>query len=173
MTLHTQTRPLDDPRMWRRLIAKAHPDAGGDHELFIWTGVLRDVVCNSNLRAAASPEPSNHPSRRREALNDDKPRIPYPVGTDFEEATCAALQLADTDNLYGRVLSYLVDCYQLEHLAQEQERGASYKRLAAIAHTWGMSKEERSGWYRVCEGIPLSDRHAGHLLSKLKRRQAA
>jgi hypothetical protein len=35
-----------------------------------------------------------------------------------------------------------------------------------------MSKEERVGWYRVAEGIPLSDRHAGHLLSKLKRRAA-
>jgi hypothetical protein len=32
--------------MWRRLISRAHPDAGGDHELFIWTGAVRDVVCS-------------------------------------------------------------------------------------------------------------------------------
>ena len=29
----TPTVPLDDPRMWRRLVARTHPDAGGDHEL--------------------------------------------------------------------------------------------------------------------------------------------
>jgi len=70
------------------------------------------------------------------------------------------------------VLSLLADCYPLPHLAHEQERGASYKRLAAIAHTCGMTKAERVGWYRVAEELSLSDRHAGHVLSKLKRRAA-
>ena len=44
--------------------------------------------------------------------------------------------------------------------------------MAAIAHIWGMTKEERVGWYRVAEGILLSDRHGGHILSELKRRTA-
>jgi hypothetical protein len=82
------------------------------------------------------------------------------------------LQLAGHSNAYREVLSQLVDCYPLEHLAYEQERGASYKRLAAIAYTWGMSKDERIGWYRVAEGIPLSDRHAGHILSRIKKAAA-
>ena len=42
----TPTLPPDHPGMWRRLISRAHPDAGGDHELFIWTGAVRDVVCS-------------------------------------------------------------------------------------------------------------------------------
>jgi hypothetical protein len=29
-----------------------------------------------------------------------------------------------------------------------------------------------AGWYLLAEGIPLSDRHAGHILSKLKRQAA-
>jgi hypothetical protein len=29
-----------------------------------------------------------------------------------------------------------------------------------------------AGWYRVAEAIPLSDRRAGHILSKLKRQAA-
>jgi hypothetical protein len=33
--------PLDDPSMWRRLLASLHPDAGGDEELFAWAASLR------------------------------------------------------------------------------------------------------------------------------------
>jgi hypothetical protein len=73
---------------------------------------------------------------------------------------------------YASVLSILVGCYPLPHLAHEETRGASYARLAAIAHTWGMTKAERVGWYRVAEEIPLSDRHASHLLGRLKKRAA-
>lgn len=173
MTPRTQTRPLDDPRMWRKLLARAHPDAGGSGDLFVWTGAIKDAICGGELRVESKPEPRDHPSRRRETSTDDKPRVPYPPATDFEEVTRAALRMAEVSGPYGDVFSLLVDCYPLEHLAHEEERGASYKRLAAIAHTWGMSKEERSAWYRVAEEIPLSDRHAGHILSKLKRRQAA
>jgi hypothetical protein len=36
----------------------------------------------------------------------------------------------------------------------------------------GMSVTERSGWYRIAESIPLSDRHAGHILKRLKERAA-
>jgi len=174
MSPRTPTLPLEDKTMWRRLLARTHPDAGGDHELFIWTGTVKGAVCGGELRVEPKPEPSDHPSRRREPSTpaDDKPRIPYPDGADFEAVTRNALQLAGTDETYGGVLSLLVDCYPLEHLAHEQGRGTSYKRLAAIAHSWGMTKTERVGWYRYAEGIPLSERHAGHILSKLKTRAA-
>jgi hypothetical protein len=33
----------------------------------------------------------------------------------------------------------------------------------------GMSKPERVQWYRIAEDIPLSQRHAGHILSKLQK----
>lgn len=178
MSPRTQTHPLDDTRMWRRLVARTHPDAGGDHELFIWTGTVKDAVCGGQLQVEHKPEPTEHPSRRREGSThhappaDDKPRVPYPTEADFEDLTREALRVGESSPVYGPVLSLLVDCRPLEHLAYEQDRGASYKRLAAIAHTWGMSKEERSGWYRVAESIPLSDRHAGHILAQLKRQAA-
>ena len=167
MSPRTPTLPPTEPTMWRKLLARTHPDAGGSHELFIWTNALRETVEGTLAR------PRYEAPRYEPPPPDDKPRIPYPAGTDFEEVTRTALRMAEVSGPYGDALSLLVDCYPLEHLVHEQGRGASYKRLAAIAHTWGMSKEERSGWYRVAEGIPLSDRHAGHILSKLKRRQAA
>ena len=172
MTPRTPTLPLDDQRMWRRLVARTHPDAGGDHELFIWTGVVKDAVCGGQLQVEPKPSPRASSARPPTPPPDDKPRIPYPTGADFEEITRVALRLAVDGQPYAGMLSLLVDCYPLEHLAYAQERGASYKRLAAIAHTWGMSKAQRTGWYRVAEGIPLSDRHAGHILSKLKRQAA-
>ena len=33
---------LDDQRMWRLLLARLHPDIGGDHELFLFACALRD-----------------------------------------------------------------------------------------------------------------------------------
>lgn len=166
---HTTTRPPDDPKMWRRLIARTHPDAGGDGELFIWTTVLKSRVCGGELRIEPKPPPRSPEPRPA----DDKPRVPYPAGPySFEEITRTALRRGACGMPYGRVLSLLADCKPLEHLAYEQERGASYKRLAAIAHAWGMTKAERVGWYSVAEALPLSDRHAGHILARLKRRAA-
>ncbi len=163
----TPTLPLDHSGMWRRLVARTHPDAGGTHELFVWAGALRDAVCGGDLRAGA---PVHTPPQAKQA--DDVARVPYPPGTDFEEATRTALKMGACGMPYGRLLSLLADCRPLYHLAHEQARGATYKRLAAIGHAWGMTKRERVGWYRVAEDIPLSDRHAGHILSRLKRRAA-
>ncbi len=172
MSPRTVAQPPDDARMWKRLVARAHPDTGGDHELFIWTTAVRDVVRNSSLPAGGSPEPTVHPSRRREPSTDDRPRVPFDPGCDFAALTGRALQRAQAGDEYGQVLAMLQDCWPVEDLAHEQTRGASYKRLAAIAHAWGMTKAERIGWYRVAEDLPLSDRHAGHIFSRLKRRAA-
>ncbi len=38
-------RSLQDRRAWRLLLARLHPDAGGDHELFLFTCALMDSVC--------------------------------------------------------------------------------------------------------------------------------
>ncbi len=37
--------PFEDHRMWRRLFARVHPDAGGDHELFLFACALKDELC--------------------------------------------------------------------------------------------------------------------------------
>jgi hypothetical protein len=163
----TPTLPPTDRSMWRKLVARAHPDAGGDHELFIWAGSVRDLVCAERTAAEAKPGQKFY-----QPPSDGPARVPYPTGTDFAEATRTALRIGACSMPYGRLLSLLADCHPLDHLAHQQECGASYKRLAAIAHTWGLTKEERIGWYRVAEDIPLSDRHAGHILYRLKRRAA-
>jgi hypothetical protein len=165
---HTLTMPPTDRSMWRRLIAKAHPDAGGDHELFIWVGSVREFVCKSSTTSQASPRPRPEP---RTVYEDG--RIPFSLGCIFEELTSLALERAGAvDRIYGRTLLLLEDCYQLNHLVHEEQRGASYKRLAYIAHLAGMSKSERIEWYRIAESIPLADRHAGHIIKRLKERAA-
>jgi hypothetical protein len=39
-------RPItfEDRRMWRLLLARLHPDAGGDHDLFAFACAVRDQV---------------------------------------------------------------------------------------------------------------------------------
>lgn len=49
-------------------------------------------------------------------------------------------------------------------------RGASYDSLDLIADLAGVHDDERLRWYRVAEAIPLTDRHAHHIIDKLKRR---
>src|SRR5215204_99907 len=35
----------NDHRMWRLLLARLHPDAGGDHELFVFASTVKNSVC--------------------------------------------------------------------------------------------------------------------------------
>jgi hypothetical protein len=42
---------LNDPRLRRKLLARCHPDAGGEHELFVWASHLCDEV-DAALRRA-------------------------------------------------------------------------------------------------------------------------
>lgn len=170
MSPRTLTKPPDDKLMWRKLIARVHPDGGGEHELFIWANSVREHVAGD-----AVEEPKYPPPRRTTSAESE--RVPFePEGTEyFDELTYRALVAArDVPERYARLLRLLDDCHEAHHggLVTEQRRGASYKRLAAIGHTAGFDVRERSDWYRVCESIPLSDRHAGHLLSRLKRRAA-
>jgi hypothetical protein len=171
---HTPTLPLDDRSMWRRLLSRTHPDAGGSHELFIWTGVVRDVICGSSLPAGANPEAEDRPSRRREASTPAE-RVPFDRFADFEVLTDRAVTMAEAvAQPYGFLLRQLADCYPVADVSLhgQQLRGASYRSLAAIGHRVGMTKDERIQWYSIAEAIPLSQRHAGHILSRLKSRAA-
>jgi hypothetical protein len=172
----TPTHPPTDGGMWRRLLARAHPDAGGTHELFIWTGAVRDVVCSLSLRAGASPEPEDHPSRRREpSTNDDPARVPFDEDAYLEVLTDRAVTMADAvAEPYGYLLRQLADCHPLSvgSLHDQQRCGASYKALAAIGHQVGMTKAERIQWYSIAESVPLSQRRAGHILGKLQKAAA-
>jgi len=108
---------------------------------------------------------------RQRTTNAGSDRVPFET-KDFDELTRRALLAArNVLEQYAELLELLDDCNEAHHgaLVREQRRGASYKRLAAIGHRAGMTKAERVRWYRIAEGIPLSDRHAGHILSKLKK----
>lgn len=164
----TPTLPPNDKTMWRKLVARTHPDAGGDHELFIWTGALKAIICDGELHAGPRPRPQQHP-------RDASSRVPFDPFADFSSLTDRALSMADAvAEPYGYLLRSCADCYP-EHdgpLSDQQRRGATYKQLATIGHRVGMNAAERAQWYDVCRSVPLSQRHAGHILARLKRRAA-
>jgi hypothetical protein len=164
----TPTLPPHEPAMWRKLLARAHPDAGGDHELFIWARHLHDVVCASVLtntpppRAAQSSTPKEGPAR-----------VPFDEHAhDFDDLTRQAVALSNTvDAAFARLLLSLEDCEEEDEdspLHAQQQLGATYKTLAAIGHAAGMNGAERAHWYKLSEQVPLTQRHAGHILTKLK-----
>jgi hypothetical protein len=95
-------------------------------------------------------------------------------GHDFEVLTNDALREARRNerNVYGYLLSLLSNCRSLPHMRFEEQRGATYGQLAAIVHRVSMDLEEGEEWDSLAESIPLSDRHAGYILRKLKRRAA-
>ena len=163
----TPTLPANDPKMWRRLVARAHPDAGGSHELFVWTCAVMDLVC----ARVAEPPARFHPESAT-TPTPDPDRVPWSGAYDFCEVTRTALRYASLGEPYAPLLSLLADCQPLEHLSAQQNRGASYKQLAAVGHAWGMTKRERVAWYRVAEDLALTDRHASHLLGRLRTRAA-
>ena len=47
-----QLAPLEDRRMWRLLLARLHPDAGGDQNLFAFACALREEAVGSVPRRA-------------------------------------------------------------------------------------------------------------------------
>ena len=173
----TLTHPPDHRGMWRRLVGRAHPDAGGDHELFIWTVATRDAICGGELgNEIPMRERDDHPSRQREAsTSTTADRVPFDRFADFEVLSDRAVTMAAAvAEPYGYLLRQVADCYPVSEgpLYDQQRRGATYKSLAAIGHSVGMTKAERVQWYAIAEAIPLSQRHAGHILSRLKRKAA-
>jgi hypothetical protein len=168
MSPRTPTLPPNDGAMWRKMIARCHPDAGGTHDLFIWSMATRDVVCGGEL---GSEIPRRGPDR------GDRERVPFDRYANFEVLTDRAAAMADAvAQPYCYLLRLLSDCYPVRSepstLHSQQRRGATYKQLAYIAHLAGMSKAERVQWYSIAESIPLSQRHAGHILSRLQRAAA-
>jgi hypothetical protein len=166
--------------MWRRLLRRVHPDAGGDGELFVWVRELQEHVAED---AIEPPRREHIPSRR--STPADSSRVPYEEAfgeaSAFDELTRRALALAGeargAPEPHASLLMLLFDCYAASEIVgvvyRQQLRGATYRQLAAIGHGVGMSKSERVEWYRICESIPLSQRHATHILDRLQERRVA
>ena len=167
---HTPTLPPDDRVMWRRVVSRVHPDAGRDHELFIWIMAVRDAVCGGELEAEIP-----RVERRAPSTQGTGERVPFDEDASLEVLTDRAVAMAEAvAEPFGFLLRQVADCEPVEDepLRDQQRCGASFKSLAAIGHRVGMTKVERMQWYRIAEVIPLSQRHAGHILSRLKRRAA-
>ncbi len=117
----TLTASPTDPKMWRRILALAHPDsvARGDHELFIWAQSLREHV------AGDLPElPIHHHPRR--TTNADSPRVPFQGDLDYDALTRRALEFArEVPSAYAWLLRLLSDCHpsHSRRLLAEQGRG--------------------------------------------------
>jgi hypothetical protein len=167
---HTPTFPPDDRSMWRRVVSRVHPDAGGDHELFIWTVATRDAICGGELEAEIP-----RVERRAPSTLGTGECVPFDEDASLEVLTDRAVAMAEAvAEPFGFLLRQVADCEPAEDelLGDQQRRGASFKSLAAIGHRVGMTKAERIQWYRIAEAVPLSQRHAVHILSRLKRRAA-
>ena len=50
---------FEDRRMWRLLMARVHPDAGGDHELFLFAHALKEACGDSCLGDTSTPDDGN------------------------------------------------------------------------------------------------------------------
>jgi hypothetical protein len=76
---------------------------------------------------------------------------------------------------YRSLLVLLIDCPADERGrgAARQERGATYRQLGRIAHDAGMTPGQRHRWYDLARSIPLSEKHASHLIGRIGRRRAA
>jgi len=158
--------------------------------LFVWLAAVREHVLRADGPSSsrgASERPQSYEAgsgrahaRRRSsgASGPTRERIPYEAAfwkaASFSELTRQALTLAErVGDPYASVLRLLADCVEAPEresvLYRQQNQGCSYKQLATIAHRVGMSKQQRIGFYRVCESIPMSARHAGHILSRLSK----
>lgn len=162
--------------MWRRVLARLHDDAGGSHELFLFGQAVREAVGDTVPQSSPCSRCSRESRRagqrpRGEGIVHEEGRVPFPRNSDFAALTSRALRMADeVGSPFVRPLLLLHDCRPIEGLAREQDRGASFKQLAAIGHALGMNGAQRTSWYRIAESVPLAQRHAGHILSKLKGR---
>ncbi len=168
--------PLDDRRMWRLILARLHDDGGGSHEMFLFGQALREAVgelaprTSSCSRCPRERGDTEQGSRGEGIIREDG-RVPFPEVADFASLTRRALAIAEeVESIYAGPLRLLIDCRPIEWLAREQERGASFKQLASIGHNVGMNGAQRGRWYEISKSVPLSQRHAGHSISKLKGR---
>jgi hypothetical protein len=59
---------LEDRHMWRLLLAKLHPDAGGDHELFLFACAVKEGICSEERLG------------QKLASNDSERRAERPAG---------------------------------------------------------------------------------------------
>jgi hypothetical protein len=177
VTPRTITAAPTDRSMWRRLFLFVHPDTGGDEDLFVWCRSLQEHIDRiEGLPDSPTDLPTEDIIQRHQDYwrrhNSKRVRIPFEAYAGrVEDLRSRAISLVDEGSVapkYGRLLLLLADYPPTGE--DDEEIGASYKILAAIAYAAGLSKRDRKGWYRVAEKVPLSQAHARYIIGRLKER---
>ncbi len=187
MSKITTATSATDPRMWRRLLARAHPDTGGDHELFVWTQSVREAIERDHQSSMADlvgqmfsewnqrpPAPRKPRKKKPWSERRSKSHIPFETDLSFEELTARALEMAkDFEEPYDHIFSLLAGCEapaQDEDLhADEAQIGAGVAVLADVGRALGLDGRGRAPIYHYARQIPLTQRHARHLLREVER----
>ena len=60
-------RPFEDHHMWRLLLARLHPDAGGDNELFLFAYALKEGTCGNRCPESTPALDDDRRETRRKA----------------------------------------------------------------------------------------------------------
>jgi len=173
--------------MPRQLRARVHPDAGGSHELSIWTAALLEhvescadvVLCSAHstqtTQDRSAPYTGNVQGNGGHASassgGEDVARVPFPYPVDHAELLVRALEVVlgdeDLDDHVAGLLCLLGSYEQATsgrgRLAES--RGASYKQLRFLA---ALANLEPKAVYDLGERVPLSQGMCHHMISKLK-----
>jgi len=167
----TATHQITDRRMWRLLLARVHPDAGGMEEMFVWVQSVMESVCKA-LAAPSSASSEPYPPSDLGYAGSDA-RVPFDPNCTpghFDRLTDKALATArEVGEPYASLLEMLADLHEEYSwgAVRQQNMGATYKQLGLIGYRWGMTGPERTRWYRLAESLSLSQHHANHILQRL------
>jgi hypothetical protein len=148
--------------MWRRLLARLHPDSGGDDELFVWAKSLEELV-------ARLSKAQHDPYARLGGTVKQEGRIPFDPHTDFDRISERALLFAPRAFGYGGVLRIAGGAKRTG--TAKDHRGATYEQLACIAYRLGIDKHQRNArkmWYRTARDVMLSEVHAEQIIGSLE-----
>jgi hypothetical protein len=165
--------PVHDRHYWRRLLARAHPDSGGSHTLFLWALGVREFVAGDEIEP---PRKEHTPPRR--STKADSLRVTFDPSRTFDEITAAALAMAaDLEEPYRALLGLLEGAQQVREDAgpvyRQQRTGATFKSKAALGHKASMNGTQGSRLYRIAEELCLTQAHVGHLHKKLAETEDA
>lgn len=170
--------PLHDKAMQRQLRARVHPDAGGSHELSIWTAALLEhvescadvVLCRAHSTQTTQDRSAPYTGNGNGSgqSGEDSARVPFEAPVDHVALLIRALDLGqELLGPVGNVLLLLSD-YQQATSGRGQlaeQRGASYKQLKYLAVLAEIPAREV---YAVAERVPLSQAMAHHIITTLK-----
>jgi hypothetical protein len=165
--------PVHDRHYWRRLLARAHPDSGGEHSLFLWALGVREYVAGETMEP---PRPEYAPPRR--STRADSRRVPFDESRSFDYITARALRKAvELEEPFRTLIGLLEGAVEVGEeagpLYRMQRQGATFKSLAALGHKANMNGAQRARLYRIAEELSLSQGHAGHLHKKLAEQEDA